>query len=133
MLRQHHRRQNLSIILSVLERAGFSTPQAQADALGNIVTARKLTRMTVGGNVPSMFARGAEHAFGVKRGWMDLPYNEPPALPKWLAPPIYAGAIAIETQPARRDRVGEEVPQCACIAIASSTASTTTCGCSYCM
>jgi hypothetical protein len=131
MLRQHHRRQNLSIILSVLERAGYRTPQAQANALGNIVTARKLTRMMVGGNVPSMFARGAEHAFGVKRGWMDLPYNEPPALPKWLAPPLYASAI--EVQPTAVDPVEIAVSQCVCIAMASSTASTTTCGCSYCM
>jgi hypothetical protein len=90
MLRQHHRRQNLSLILSVLEIAGIASPQAQADALGNIVTARKLSRMLLGGNVPSLFARGAEHAFGLKRGWMDLPHNDPPPLPSWFAPPLYA-------------------------------------------
>lgn len=93
MLRQHHRRQNLSLLVSVLENAGIHAPQAQADALGNIVTARKLTRMLVGGNVPSMFARGAEHAFGLKRGWMDLPHNAVPALPKRLAVPVYASLI----------------------------------------
>lgn len=99
MLRQHHRRQNLSLLLSVLEHAGIHSPQAQADALGNIVTARKLTRMLVGGNVPSMFARGAEHAFGLKRGWMDLPHNAAPTLPKRLATPIYVAAITTEVMP----------------------------------
>ena len=80
-------------MLSALELAGFNTAQSQSNAFGNIVTPRKLTRMLQGGNVPSMFARGAEHAFGVKRGWMDLPYNAPPALPKRLARPVYAQTI----------------------------------------
>ncbi|MGA7436749.1 MAG: hypothetical protein WBW32_01325 [Luteibacter sp.] len=99
MLRQHHRRLNLSHILSTLELAGITTPQAQADALGNIATARKLTRMMLGGNVPSMFARGAEHAFELKRGWMDLPYNAPPPLPKRLARMTLPPPLAEETPP----------------------------------
>jgi hypothetical protein len=103
MLRQLHRRQNLSLILSVLELAGISTPQAQADALGNIATARKLSRMLIGGNVPSMFARGAEHAFGLKRGWMDLPHNAPPPLPARLA------VVAVEPTSA-----AESLPPSAC-------------------
>lgn len=88
MIRQRIRRNNLSLILSVLELAGFDTPQAQANALGNIVTARKLTRMPLGADVPSMFARGVEHAFGVRRGWLDRPCNLPPALPKRLLPRV---------------------------------------------
>jgi hypothetical protein len=109
MLRQHHRRQNLSLILSVLDIAGITTPQAQADALGNIVTSRKLVRMLQGGNVPSMFARGAEHAFGLKRGWMDLPYNAPPPLPKRLAAPMYLSAISLGIQLAPCEEAGEPV------------------------
>jgi hypothetical protein len=85
MVRQIHRRQNLALILSTLERAGFPCPHTQADALGNIVTGRKLVRMTQGGDVPSLFARGAEHALELKRGWMDLPYNDAPNLPPRLS------------------------------------------------
>lgn len=96
MLRQHHRRQNLSLILSTLELAGITCRQAQSEAFGSVVTPRKLTRMMLGGNVPSMFARGAEHAFGLKRGWMDLPNNPPPVLPKRLARPVYAQAFVPE-------------------------------------
>jgi hypothetical protein len=85
MVRQIHRRQNLALILSTLERAGFPCPHTQADALGNIVTGRKLVRMTQGGDVPSLFARGAEHALELARGWMDSPYNDAPPLPARLA------------------------------------------------
>ncbi|UPG95881.1 hypothetical protein [Luteibacter aegosomatissinici] len=97
MFRQHHRRQNLSLILSALELAGISTPQAQSEAFGSIVTPRKLTRMMLGGNVPSMFARGAEHAFGLKRGWMDLPNNSLPVLPKRLVRPVYSQTFMSES------------------------------------
>lgn len=85
MVRQIHRRQNLALILSTLERAGFPCPHTQADALGNIVTGRKLVRMTQGGDVPSLFARGAEHALELNRGWMDRPYNDAPSLPPRLS------------------------------------------------
>ncbi|KJV36190.1 hypothetical protein [Luteibacter yeojuensis] len=81
MIRQIHRRQNLALILSTLEFAGYPCPHTQAGALGNIVTGRKLIRMIQGGDVPSLFARGAEHALELKRGWMDLPYNDMPLLP----------------------------------------------------
>lgn len=71
---QSYRHWNLARLLSQLEQMGHVTAEAQAHALGDIVTPGKLTRMVLSCPVPSMFARALEHAWGKRKGWLDEPH-----------------------------------------------------------
>jgi hypothetical protein len=68
---QTTRRHNLGHLLSSLELAGLQGPCEQANALGNIVTPRRLTRMLLGSHIDTLIARGLEYATALPRGWID--------------------------------------------------------------
>ncbi|MDF4005074.1 hypothetical protein P3W33_16865 [Luteibacter sp. PPL552] len=68
---QSCRHWNLARLLSRLERLGHVTADDQAHALSHIVTPGKLMRMTLGGPIPSLFARALEHTVAKPKGWLD--------------------------------------------------------------
>ena len=57
----------------VLEINGLITAEAQAKALGNVMTPRRLGCMALGGNVSTFTARAIEHMMRLPRGWLDKP------------------------------------------------------------
>jgi hypothetical protein len=75
---QTTRRYNLGYLLSSLEIAGLEGPGEQANALGNIVTPRRLTRMLLASHIDTLVARGLEYAAALPRGWMDQTHHTPP-------------------------------------------------------
>ena len=74
---QTARRRNLSRILSRLELAGLLTPEAQAAALGNIVTPRRLLRLVMGSRIDTDVARAIEHRFDLPRSALDRAPEDP--------------------------------------------------------
>ncbi|MEX1826898.1 hypothetical protein [Luteibacter sp. CQ10] len=68
---QPYRHWNLARLLSQLEQLGHLTADAQAHALGDIVTPGKLTRMLWGCHIPSLFARAGTRLRCRRDGWTN--------------------------------------------------------------
>lgn len=91
---QTARRRNLSRILSRLELEGLLTPEAQAAALGNIVTPRRLLRLIMGARIDTDLARAIEHRFHLPRCALD----RVPKGPRWESVPAVNLSTFLLTQ-----------------------------------